>query len=987
LQLTILPFLDNLYSHLIKGTKVATKCPKCNSENPETSRFCGNCATQLTPAGQPPVALTKTLESPAYVLTKGSLVAGKYRITEMIGRGGMGVVYEAEDSKLARKVAIKVLPEIFAADLERLARFEREARVLASLSHPNIAAIYGVEEADGKRFLVLELVEGETLAERLGRGALSCEETLNVCGQISEGLEGAHEKNIVHRDLKPSNVKITPEGTVKILDFGLARAYHDQISDIDLAKSPTITADMTRPGVILGTAAYMSPEQAKGKPVDKRADIWAFGCVLFECLTGRRAFQGNTISETVAAILKGEPDWTLLPADTPGSVRSVLRRCLKKDPHVRLRDIADARVEMLEEISPSAVAIPAPPRFPLRWVLSISAATLVIGLLAGLMIMKFLGPATSPISKPVVRSVVRLEYGQWLSGLSLGPPFGFDRPTRTAMAVSSDGRFMVYASVKENPGPQNKSCLYLRRFDELEAKPIAGTEGGISPFLSPDDRWVGFWNEGKLMKVSIEGGVPAALCDVSMPFGFSWGDDHQIVFAPARGSGLSRIPAEGGKPETLTVPDGSKGEFAHRLPFCLPGSRGVLFTIMRHAWDKEPRVAVLELGTRKWHVLLEDAADARYIPTGHLAFLRRGTLMVVRFDLDKLEIIGQPVPAVAGIEQALSTTNSSRDAAAGQFAISGSLVYAPGGIYPDQENTLVLLDHTGKAEPIASFKAPFFAPRFSPDGRRVAYASMGMEGHIWILDLNRGTSSKLTSEGLSEQSVWTPDGRRVTFDLVNTGVPNIYWQPVDGSSPIEQLTRGECFQWPGSWTPDGETLAFVEDHADMEAGYDIQLLHIRDRKVTPFLNSRFDEKYPEISPDGRWIAYTSDESGRDEVYVQPFPGPGGKLQISNEGGVEPLWSRDGKELFYRQSYEQRENQAFVVDVQTGPVFSATKPRLLFTAQGYSGMGPIRTWDISPDGRRFLVVKMDERKSRPVTELVLVQNWFEEIKRLVPTGKK
>jgi len=966
---------------------MAVKCPKCQSDNTDTARFCSNCATHLTPAGLPPAVLTKTLESPANALSKGSLVAGKYRVLEEIGRGGMGVVYEAEDTKLSRKVAIKILPEVFTGDPERLARFERESRVLASLNHPNIAAIYGVEEADGKRFLVLELVEGETLADRLSRGALSLEETLEVCGQIAEGLEGAHERGIIHRDLKPSNLKMTPEGKVKILDFGLARAFRDQVSEVDLAKSPTITADMTQPGVILGTAAYMSPEQAKGKLVDKRSDIWAFGCVLFECLTGRRAFQGDTLSETVAAILKGEPNWRLLPGDTPDSVRSVLRRCLQKDPHVRLHDVADARVEMLELTPSPAAAIPAARRFPLKWVTSISAVTLLIGLLVGLEVMKYLRPAASTISQPVVRSLIGLEHGQRLAGFTLSPPFGFDRPTRTAMAVSSDGRFMVYASVKENPGPQDNSCLYLRRFDELEAKPIAGTEGGISPFLSPDDRWVGFWNDGKLMKVSIEGGVPAALCEVSMPFGFSWGDDHQIVFAPARGSGLSRISAEGGKPEALTVPDKSRAEFAHRLPFCLPGSRGVLFTIMRHAWDKEPRVAVLELGTRKWHVLLEDAADARYIPTGHLAFLRRGTLTVVRFDLDKLEIIGQPVPAVAGIEQALSTTNSSRDAAAGQFAISGSLVYAPGGICPDQENTLVLLDRTGKAEPIASFKAPFFAPRFSPDGRRVAYASLGMEGHIWILDLNRGTSSKLTSEGLSEQSVWTPDGQRVTFDLVNTGVPNIYWQPVDGSSPIEQLTRGECFQWPGSWTPDGETLAFVEDHADMETGYDIQLLHIRDRKVTPFLNSRFDEKYPEISPDGRWIAYTSDESGRDEVYVQPFPGPGGKWQISNEAGDEPLWSRDGRELFYRQSYHQRDNQAFVVDVQTGPVFSASKPRLLFTAQGYSGMGPVRTWDISPDGRRFLVVKMEERKSRPVTELVLVQNWFEEIKRLVPTGKK
>ncbi len=357
--------------------------PKVQADNPDTSRFCGNCATQLTPAGQPPAALTKTLESPAYVLSKGSLVAGKYRIIEEIGRGGMGVVYKAEDTKLARKVAIKVLPEIFTADPERLARFEREARVLASLNHPNIAAIYGVEEADGKRFLVLELVEGETLAERLSRGALSLEETLEVCRQIAEGLEGAHEKGIIHRDLKPSNVKITPERKVKILDFGLAKAFHDQTSEVDISKSPTITADMTQPGVILGTAAYMSPEQATGKPVDKRADIWAFGCILFECLTGKRAFLGRTVTESIAAILRGEPDWDSLPADTPGNVRTVLRRCLQKDPRRRLRDIADARLEIEAPAAYPSEAVTAPRRFSLLWLAAGTAVTLLAGILIG----------------------------------------------------------------------------------------------------------------------------------------------------------------------------------------------------------------------------------------------------------------------------------------------------------------------------------------------------------------------------------------------------------------------------------------------------------------------------------------------------------------------------------------------------------------------------------------------------------------------------
>jgi serine/threonine-protein kinase len=414
----------------------------------------------------------------------------------------------------------------------------------------------------------------------------------------------------------------------------------------------------------------------------------------------------------------------------------------------------------------------------------------------------------------------------------------------------------------------------------------------------------------------------------------------------------------------------------------LPSGKGILFTIKRHAWDHEPRVAVLELGTRKWHVLLEDAADARYVATGHLAFLRRGTLMVVPFDPDKLQLTGSPVPALANVAQALNTTNSARDTAAGQFSISasGSMAYASGGILPDQENSLVWVDYRGKAEPIVSFKAPFSSPLLSPDGQRIAYSSFGMEGHIWVHDLKRGTATKLTSEGVSQEKAWAPDGRRVVFDWLDTGVPNLYWQPVDGSSPMERLTQSDYMQWPGSWSPDGETLAFIQVGPD--SGDDILFLHMPERRITPFLNSRFNERYAEFSPDGRWIAYGSDESGRQEVYVQPFRGPGGKWQISNEGGRDPLWSRNGKQLFYRWG-----DQVWVVDVQIGSDFSTSKPRLLFEQPGYARGSLVRTWDISPDGQRFLMVKQEERKSQPVTEMILVQNWFEELKRLVPTGKK
>lgn len=709
------------------------KCPKCHADNPDTSRFCGNCATALTQAGQPP-ALTKTLESPAYVLSEGSLVAGKYRVLEEIGRGGMGVVYKAEDTKLARKVAIKVLPEIFTADPERLARFEREARVLASLNHPNIAAIHGVEEAEGKRFLVLELVEGETLAERLSRGALSLEETLEVCRQIAEGLEGAHEKGIIHRDLKPSNVKITPERKAKILDFGLAKAFHDQASEVDIRKSPTITADMTQPGVILGTAAYMSPEQATGRLVDKRADIWAFGCILFECLAGKRAFPGDTVTESMAAILRGEPDWDSLPAGTPGNVRAVLRRCLEKDPRERLHDIADARLEIEAPVSFLSDAVTAPRQPSLLWLAAGAAVMLLAGILIGRVLTKHSQSAPSPL---VVTSNIKLEPGHWLEGMR----GEMERPTRTAMTISSDGRFVVYSAIEENPGPQAKPRLYLRRMDQPEAKPIAGTEGGDNPFLSPDNRWVGFWADGKLKKVPVEGGVPSTLCDLSFRlYGANWGRDNSIVFTDADDTGLSRVSAEGGKLETLTKPDPKREEYGHRLPSWLPDGKAVLFTVTRNDWDWQPCLALLRLDTRDWRVLLQDAADARYVPTGHLVFLRQGTLMAVRFDLARMEVVGQPVALMENVMQAFTGSDFYGHTGVGQFGISdtGTLIYAAGGIVPDLMNSLVWVDHRGSEQPVTASQFSFTAPRLSPDGQRIAYIAWGRDCLVSVYDLGRG---------------------------------------------------------------------------------------------------------------------------------------------------------------------------------------------------------------------------------------------------------
>ncbi len=896
---------------------------------------------------------------------------GNYKIKEQIGAGGMGEVYRAEDIRLSRNVAIKALPDAFAQDAERLARFEREARLLAALNHPNIASIYGLEQADGKPFLVMELVEGPTLAERLREGRIPLDETLDICRQVAEGLEAAHEKGIIHRDLKPANVKFTQEGKVKILDFGLARALQDQAATVDLSVSPTISSEMTRSGVILGTAAYMSPEQAKMKMADRRADIWAFGCVLYECLAGERAFQGESVAEAIASVLKTEPAWDLLPSETPRSVRTVLKQCLQKDPGRRLHDIADAFIGIdVPGMETSEPVIP-PRRSRTWWIAGSAAVGAVAAILALFALMKHF--QTAPPA-PVTRAIIRIDPGQWLAGRARQADFW--RPSRTAITISSDGRFIVYCAIEGSPSLQAVSRLYIRRTDQLDAKVIAETEGAMSPFLSPDDRWIGFWADGRLLKVPAEGGVPTALCAVPWPYGFSWGPDNQIVFAQQEDAGLLRLSADGGKPEMLTVPDKSKEEYSHRLPHCLPGGKGILFTIMRHGWDVQPRVAVLELGTRKWRTLLEDASDARYVPTGHLAFLRQGTMMIAPFDPDKLVITAQPVATVANVAQALNTGNTGYDTAAGQFSISvsGSLIYVPGGILPDRENSLVWVDSDGKVQPITAFRAPFFAPRVSPDGQHIAYSMLGKERQVWIYDLPRGTATRLTSEGMASWVAWTPDARRLAFGWSKSGLANIFWELADGSAPMERVTESEYDQYPASWSPDGQTLAFVQNHP--ENRNDILFLGIRDRKVTPCLSSRFQETYPEFSPDGRWIAYTSNESGRDEVYVQAFPGPGGRQQISSEGGTEPMWSRNGRQIFYRQR-----DQVWATDVQDGPRLTAGKPRLLFEQPGYGWGFPVRSWDISPDGRRFLMVKLDERTPQPVNEMVLVQNWFEELPHL------
>ncbi len=924
---------------------------------------------------------------------------GSYEILSLLGAGGMGEVYRARDIKLNRDVALKVLPLAFADDPARMARFEREARMLAALNHANIATIYGMEETESTRALAMEVVEGPTLADRIRQRAIPLEEALTIAKQIADALEYAHEKGILHRDLKPANIKVTPEGKVKVLDFGLAKAMQeDRTGSPDLPNSPTLSMGATQAGVILGTAAYMAPEQARGKAIDQRTDIWAFGCVLFECLTGKQAFAAETVSDTLAAILKEEPDWASLPSDLPWNVKQMLHRCLQKDSRQRLHDIADARIEIdapaATDALPPAAAFGSR-RFPVIWLVACGALLLGAGLLAGLSLPRYFHPA---VPAQLVSSTLKIEPGYCLSGRPV-PGEGQDgRPSRPAIAISSDGTFIVYSAREEKGLLQGKSQLYLRRLDQAVAKAIPGTEGGIYPFLSPDNRWVGFWSEGndyyspnandyhspnaKLKKIPIAGGVSVTLGEATELSGASWGRDNSIVYSDmilseGRDMGLLRISSDGGKPVVLTKPDPKREEYNHRLPAWLPKGNALLFTIIRHDMDAQPRVALLRLSTGAWQDLIENAADARYIPTGHIVFLRQGTLMAVRFDLTGQKIVGQPFPLVENVMQALVGSTHNFNTGAGQFAVAdnGTLVYAVGGVPPDPKRSLVWIDRQGSEQQISEFQLPFSRPRLSPDGQKIAYIKQGLVRQVWVYDIGRGTNRQVTAEGRSYGLVWTPDGKRLVFGWCKSGMINLFWQPYDGSAPLERLTTSHSDQGATSFSPDGMKLAL--DESNPETGADTLILDLPSGTVTPLVHSKSDEEGAQFSADGRWIAYMSNETKREEIYVRPFPGPGPIVQVSTEGGTSALWSRDGKQLFYRYRH-----QFWAVDIRTAGGFYAGKPRLLFQKHGISGW-----WleDLSPDGQRFLMVKAPTVKEPSVTELVLVQNWFQELQHLAPAA--
>jgi serine/threonine-protein kinase len=865
-----------------------------------------------------------------------------YEVLGRIGAGGMGEVYRARDTKLSRDVALKSLPDDFAGDPARRARFDREAKTLAALSHPHIAQVFGLEESvsgaepSPRPVLVMELVEGEDLADRIGRGRLPVSDTLKIARQIIAALEAAHQAGIVHRDLKPSNIRIRPDGVVKVLDFGLARSAQAEAAD-----SPTLT--LSAPGIIVGTAAYMSPEQARGLAVDRRTDIWAFGCVLFEMLTGRRAFVGETRSDTIAAVLNADPDFTAVPAKAPSGVHRLLRRCLAKDASERLHDIADARLEIADAQQPETIA--AKPTRSFAWP---ALAMMGFGIVSGALAWYFIDPRTES-SLPVVRFVLAAgDDRDWLDA------------RRGGIAISNDGRQIAYMTGEG---------LVLRSRDRLETTLLGGlgTFPG-SPFFSPDGQWIAFPDAPVLKKVSVKGGQPVVIGEIGSAATGTWATEG-IVFANV--SGLFRLPVEGGPSEQIPIAVGATEQITE--PDILPGGRAVLYTVIPSRGIVSPianvdasRVEVVDLETGTGKVLIRGGASARYAASGHLLYRSRESLQAVAFDARRLELAGDPTPVV--------------NEAIVEFAIAGdgTLSYLSTG--RREPRTMVWVDRQGREEPLGTPPRWYLYPRISPDGTRIAVDVLGEDRDIWMWDPRRKTLERFTLDTAGNPLVaWSPDGRRVAFGSDRFGPTNLYLQAADGSGEPERVLASDHIQMPIAFAPDGRLLVSEEVQGQ---GRNIHVLTLDgQRRMEVLIATPANELHAEVSPNGKWIAYDSNESGQFEVYVRPYPNAGdARWRISLQGGRQPLWSRNGQELFYRDF----SGAVMSMAVTETPTFIQGETTKILEGGPYFGggqAGSARTYDIAPDGRRFLMIK--EGAPATANSIVVVVNSFEELRRLAP----
>jgi eukaryotic-like serine/threonine-protein kinase len=893
---------------------------------------------------------------------------GPYEILTAIGAAGMGEVYKARDTRLDRTVAIKVLPTHLAGRAELRERFDREAKTIASLNHPHICTLYDTGHQDDIDFLVMEYLEGETLAQRLLKGPLPLVQVLQFAIEISDALDKAHRKGVTHRDLKPGNIMLTKSGT-KLLDFGLAKLKQEVApANVPLSDLPTAKDPLTAQGTIIGTLQYMAPEQLEGKEVDARTDIFAFGTVVYEMATGKRAFEGKSQASLMVAILEREPPaMSSLQPMTPPALDRVVKKCLAKEPDDRWHAAKDLCDE-LKWIAEGGSQVGLAPTAALKGFHALGRRTLILSLGALLLGAAIASLATwnlkpSPSSQAVSRFTITLPPDQQLAGLDGGP----------AVAISSDGAHFAYVA-RQGSTQQ----LYLRAMDSLEARPIPGTEGAVNPFFSPDGQWLGFFAGGKLKKVSLNGGAAVPLTSVSTPGGASWSSLGMIALQASIGAsvGLQQVSEEGGTPRPLTSV-GRRGEPNQGWPEFLPGGKALLFarSPIYAAWNTA-QIAVQPAGTGEPRNLVA-GSEPRYAATGHLLFARVGTLMAAPFDSRSLELTGGAVPALEGVMQSNFT-------GAAQYSVSstGTLVYISGG-FAASESRLVWVSRNGEEQLLPAAPHNYQFPRVSPDGGRVAVAIAEQEQQVWVYDLSRDTLTRLTFDGVTNNTpAWSPDGKRIAFNSDRaTGPLNLFWRAADGSGDVERLATSDYLNSPGSFSPDGQLLAFQDNNP--ETGRDIWVLRLSDRKAQPFLRTPYEDTAPKFSPDGKWRAYSSNESGRREIYVQPYPGPGGgKWQISTDGGQEPVWNPKGRELFYRSG-----SKIMTVEVDTKSGFSVGKPRMLFEGPYLPTSASFPYYDVSPDGQRFLMLKPIEQAQAAPTQINVVLNWFEELKQKVPTGKK
>ena len=875
-------------------------------------------------------------------LTPGTR-CGPYEIQSLIGEGGMGRVYRAHDTKLKRDVALKTLPEEFAGNVERLTRFQREAEALAALNHPHIAGIHDIAEADGTRFLVLELVEGETLADRLRHGPLSIDEALTIATEISEALQAAHERGIVHRDLKPANIKITADGRVKVLDFGLAKLSEPSPIGSGLSHSPTVI-DGTVMGAILGTAAYMSPEQAAGKLTDRKSDVWAFGCVLYEMLAGQPVFRGDSIGEVLGGIFKQEPDWTRLPADTPAGIRRLLRRCLQKDPARRLHDIADARIEIEEAAAEPTADIETARRTPARWVpwAALTAVAVAAGVIAAMSLVLARRPAEAP---PEMRVEINT------------PP----TPDALAIAISPDGEKLVYA-VGALPGPAR---LWLRRLAGPVATPVVGTEAAQRAFWSPDSRSLGFFADGRLKRIDIAGGSPRILANAPFGYGGTWNKDGIILFSGNVTGPIVRVPASGGG-EPIAVTRVESPGTSHRLPRFLPDGRHFLFFALNGARDRAIYFGSLDgIAARR----LTEADTAPVLSSGHLLFVRQGVLLAQRFDAEQGLLSGEPFRVAEQVAADVSVSTAALSASE-----SGTIAYRPGLTAGHRQ--LLWFDRAGRRSGAAGTIDPntLATPALSPNGQVVAVERRANDNRdVWLIDVARGLLTRFTFDAAEDASPeWSPDGQYIFFCSNRQGAYDLYRKSMSTDAREELLYRSTHNKVPMDVSPDGRFLLYRDNNPD--SSFDLWALPIEGpRMPVAVANTSFNEAEGQFSPDGKWIAYRSNESGQFEVYVQPFPGPGNKLLVSSNGGAQPRWRRDGAELFYIAM----DGRLMAVQLRrpaSGGTFEVGTPVPLFPTRipGGAVQGVYKQqYAVSADGRFLINTLIDEDKTSPIS---LILNW-------------